>query len=186
MCQCNGETMDHILIHCKEANLLGSLFTGLLGFIGSYRRMIDPMYGWRNQMGKHSLNIWNLVPLCFVWSTWWEHNRCMFEDVESIGDRLIATFTESLFDRFPAGGFTHTDSTPLFLESLSFCTFLFSSFFFVILQSNLCHLYMKQSPINEIILIKKNRIGMKCDVVQTQYKNSIKIPRHVITHLQHS
>ena len=48
MCQCNGETMDHILIHRKEANLLGSLFTGLLGFIGSYRRMIDPMYGWRN------------------------------------------------------------------------------------------------------------------------------------------
>lgn len=30
------------------------------------RRGVDPLFGWRNLLGKHSLEIWNVVPLCEV------------------------------------------------------------------------------------------------------------------------
>ena len=38
-------------------------------------KVIDLLFGWRNWVGKHSLDIWNLVPLCLMWTIWHEWNR---------------------------------------------------------------------------------------------------------------
>lgn len=73
-------------------------------------------------MGKHSLDIWNLVMLCLMWIVWLEHNRCTFEDLESTRDQLLASFVGTLFNWSCAWGFTSRESIPMFIESLSFCT----------------------------------------------------------------
>ena len=70
-------------------------------------------------MGKHSSQIWNLVPLCILWCIWKERNRWTFEDLYSSGDQMFASFSGTLFDWSQAWGFTTSDSLPSFLSSLS-------------------------------------------------------------------
>ena len=40
------------------------------------------LLGWRNWLGKHFSNVWNMVPACLMWLLWWERNTCTFEDTE--------------------------------------------------------------------------------------------------------
>ena len=49
-------------------------------------------------VGEHLSGIWNLAPLCLMWSIWRECNNCTFEDEESSGNQLLASFIFSLFD----------------------------------------------------------------------------------------
>ena len=42
--------------------------------------VMDMSFGWRNWFGKHYLEVWNLVPLCLMWTIWGEQNQRIFED----------------------------------------------------------------------------------------------------------
>ena len=33
-------------------------------------RVMDLLFGWRNWFDKHSSDVWNLVPLCLMWTIW--------------------------------------------------------------------------------------------------------------------
>ena len=70
-------------------------------------------------MGKHSSQIWNLVLLCILWCIWKEQNRRTFEDLNSSGDQMLASFSGTLFDWSWAWGLTTSDSLSSFLSSLS-------------------------------------------------------------------
>jgi hypothetical protein len=48
-------------------------------------------------LGKHSSDIWNLVPICLLWTVWREPNRRMFEDLESSRTQFLALFSSTLF-----------------------------------------------------------------------------------------
>ena len=72
-------------------------------------------------LGKHLSNIWNFVMLCLMWCLWRECNRCMFEDVDSSRDSLLASFSGYMFDWSRACGLTSSDSLPLFISSLLCC-----------------------------------------------------------------
>jgi hypothetical protein len=43
-------------------------------------RVLELLFGWHNGLGKFSSDIWNLVPLCLMWTLWRECNRHTFED----------------------------------------------------------------------------------------------------------
>ena len=62
------------------------------------KTVLDLPFGWWNWLGKHSLNIWNLVPLCLLCCLWKECNRRTFQDLDSFKDQLLAFFSGSLFD----------------------------------------------------------------------------------------
>ena len=83
--------------------------------------MQDCLFSWWNWLGKHSSNIWNLVPLCLTWCIWRERNRWTVEDLNRSEDQLLALFSGSLFDWGRAWGLTSSDSIPLFLSSLLLC-----------------------------------------------------------------
>ena len=34
------------------------------------KKVSDLLMGWRNWLGKHASDIWNLVPLCVMWIIW--------------------------------------------------------------------------------------------------------------------
>ena len=69
MCHCNGETVDHLLLHCGKAYWLWSLVFRSFGISWVLPRSIA---NWRNWFGKHSSSIWNLVLLCLMGCIWRE------------------------------------------------------------------------------------------------------------------
>ena len=67
MCRYNGETVDHLLLHCEKAYWLWSLV--FRSFEISWvlpRSIADTLFGWWNWLGKHLSSVWNLVPLCLM------------------------------------------------------------------------------------------------------------------------
>ena len=119
MCCCNGETVDHLLLHCGKAYRLWSLVFRSFGIAWILPRSIaDTLFGWWNWLGKHSSRMWNLVPLCLMWCLWREWNWRTFEDMESSDDQLLASFSGSLSAWSRAWGLISSDSLPMFLSSL--------------------------------------------------------------------
>ena len=121
MCRHCGETVDHLLLHCEMAYRLWSFVFITFGLSWVIPRSIpDLLFGQWNWLGKHSSQIWNLVPLCILWCIWKERNRRTFEDLDSSSDQMLASFSGALFDWSRAWGLTSSDSLPSFLCSLSF------------------------------------------------------------------
>jgi hypothetical protein len=120
MCKNGWETGDHLLLHCEVA-------TALWGFVfqmfGSQwvlpAKVIDLLFGWFNGFGKHSSDIWNLVPLCLMWSLWQERNSRIFEDKEKSFLHLQEYFVGLLYDCSRSWGFTTASSLLEFVVSLN-------------------------------------------------------------------
>ena len=54
MCQCNGETVDHLFLHCGKANRLWSLVFRTFGISWVLPRSVaGTLFGWWNWPGKH-------------------------------------------------------------------------------------------------------------------------------------
>ena len=87
MCHCNGETLDHLLLHCGKAYWLWSLVFRSFGIAWVLPRSVaETLFSWWNWLGKHLSRIWNLVLLCLMWCLWRERNWRTFEDMESSDD----------------------------------------------------------------------------------------------------
>ena len=43
---------------------------------------------WHQWLGNHTLNIWNLIPVCLMWIVWLEWTCCSFEDTEKMLEEL--------------------------------------------------------------------------------------------------
>ena len=68
MCCRNGETVDHLLLHCGKAYRLWILVFRSFGIAWVLPRSVaDTLFDWWNWLGKHSSSIWNLAPLCVMW-----------------------------------------------------------------------------------------------------------------------
>ncbi len=61
------------------------------------RCVLDQLAGWRNCFGKNSSNVWNLAPLCVMWSLWRKRNNCTFENIEHSMGWLIEFYICTLF-----------------------------------------------------------------------------------------
>ena len=119
MCRCNGETVNHLLLHWGKAFQLWSLVFRSFGISWVLPRSIaDTLFGWWNWFGKHSSRVWNLAPLCLMWCIWRERNWRTFEDRDKSDNQLLAYFSGSLFDWSRAWGLTSSDSIPMFPSSL--------------------------------------------------------------------
>lgn len=109
----NGETVDHLLLHCPRASVLWNFV-----FHSFAIQRVLPWIGWQNWLGKHSSEVWNLVPLCWIWIVWRKRNRHTFEDLESSKSQTLEFFATSLFDWLHAWGFTTSSSVVTFIASL--------------------------------------------------------------------
>ena len=79
----------------------------------------DLLFGWRNWFGKHHSDIWNLAPLCLMWTVWLEHNSRIFEDVLCSTDQILEKFASSLFDWSRVWGFSTANCVADFIVSLN-------------------------------------------------------------------
>ena len=80
----------------------------------------DLLFGWFNRFGKRSSSIWNLVPLCLMWTIWHERNSRIFEDEEHSRTKMSELFFDLLFDWARVWGLTAEVSLPNFVVSLNF------------------------------------------------------------------
>jgi hypothetical protein len=119
MCRCNGETAEHLLLHCPVA---GGLWSWVLKAFGIHwvisGTVAELLFSWWNGLGRHSSDIWNLVPACLMWSIWKERNQRIFEDVFKADNQLLEGFILNLFDWSKAWGFSSCTSIPEFISSL--------------------------------------------------------------------
>ena len=83
LCCSNTESVDHLLLLCPIAHSLWMYMLRLFGIEwvmpGS---VVDLLFCWYHWLGKHSSNIWDLVPGCLMWTIWTERDRRTFEDEE--------------------------------------------------------------------------------------------------------
>ena len=81
LCCCNAESVDHLLFFCPITHSLWMYMLWLFGIDwvmpGS---VVDLLFSWYHWLGKHSFDIWNLVPDCLMWTIWTERNQRSFED----------------------------------------------------------------------------------------------------------
>ena len=132
LCRSNGETTNHLLLHCGKALQLWSLVFRSFGIYWVLPRSIaDTLFGWWNQLRKHSSRVWNLAPLCLMWCIWRERNWRTFEDRDKTDDQLLAYFSGTLFDWSRAWGLNFSDSIPMFLSSLLCNQFLLVTLVFL-------------------------------------------------------
>ena len=72
MCKANGESVDHLLLHCVYAKELWDLVLDMFGMCwvmpGSVRELLA---AWQGKTGKHPKHmIWRAVPHCVMWCLW--------------------------------------------------------------------------------------------------------------------
>ena len=69
MCYCNAESVDHLLLFCSIAHSLWMYMLRLFGIDWVMpSSVVDLLFCWYHWLGKHSFDIWNLVPGCFMWT----------------------------------------------------------------------------------------------------------------------
>ena len=99
LCCCNVESVDHLLLFCPIAHSLWMYMLRLFGINWVMpSSVVDLLFSWYHWLGKHSSNIWDLVPGCLMWTIWTKWNRRPFEDEEKTVVQLLEFCQWTLFD----------------------------------------------------------------------------------------
>jgi hypothetical protein len=100
MCKEDGETVDHLLLHCDFAKELWDMVFVLFGLHWVMpRRVIELFACWQGNFGRHQhINIWRAIPHCLMWCVWKERNARTFESCEQTVAELKLLFLRMLFD----------------------------------------------------------------------------------------
>jgi hypothetical protein len=98
LCKRDGESVDHLLLHCDVAstqwNLVFSRF-GMSWVMPS--RVIDLFACWWKAGRPRSAAVWKMVPICIFWCAWKERNLRCFEDMENSLENIVASFFRMLY-----------------------------------------------------------------------------------------
>jgi hypothetical protein len=120
LCESDGESVDHLLLHCKVANALWNIILSWFGLWwvmpGSVREALASWW-----LGGHSRSavVWKMAPLCLMWCIWRERNARCFDDSSRSFEELLHYFLFTLYT-WTAGWLALTViSFPDFLSRLS-------------------------------------------------------------------
>ena len=120
MCKADGESVDHLLLHCPYAKELWDMIFGLFGLQWVMpKTVLDLMYCWHGSVGRHSV-IWNAIPHCLMWCLWREHTARTFEDCELSVVELKLKFYRSLLDWMSVTGLFRMSNM---LDLIDCCSF---------------------------------------------------------------
>uniref|UniRef100_A0A2N9FRM3 Reverse transcriptase domain-containing protein n=1 Tax=Fagus sylvatica TaxID=28930 RepID=A0A2N9FRM3_FAGSY len=81
----DGESIDHLLLHCPYAKELWDMIFGLFGIHWVMPKcVIEVFWCWQGSFGRHqNLVIWKAIPHCLMWCIWRERNARTFEGSET-------------------------------------------------------------------------------------------------------
>jgi hypothetical protein len=122
MCKVDGESVDHLLLHCAYAKELWDLVFAMFGIAWVMPATVRDLFDcWLGKMGKHPIHmIWRAVPHCLMWCLWRERNLRTFEGCEKHVADLKLLFLRTLFEWM---GSTRLFGFSSFLEFIDSCCF---------------------------------------------------------------
>ena len=122
MCKCNGESVDHLFLHCPVAMDMWAMVFGLFGVSWVMPQSVVGLLDcWQGRFGCHRNGyIWLMVPHCLLWCLWREKNSRCFEDKERPISNLKLFFFSTLMDWLTA---LWNQSFLSFLNILDSCNF---------------------------------------------------------------
>jgi hypothetical protein len=98
MCKMNGESVDHLLLHCEVARALwNAIFSRFSLSWVMPLRMVDLFTCWWMGGRSWSAAVWKMVLCCLLWCLCRERNDRQFEDKERTTEELISFFFHSLY-----------------------------------------------------------------------------------------
>ena len=133
MCKKDGESVNHLLLHCKVAHALWCNIFSQLGLSWvMFSCILDLCACWCSSVRTRSAVVWKIVHICIFWMIWKERiNRC-FEDLEGSMEEILASLLYSLYL------WTAAHISPLYLSYADFLSrFSFSSQVFLLYISYL-------------------------------------------------
>jgi hypothetical protein len=122
MCLRDGESVDHLFLHCSMAADLWSLVFGLFGVQWVMPRSVLDLFScWLGQLGHHDhALVWKMIPHCVLWCLWRERNARLFDDSERHLPELKLFFFHTLLDWVVGSGVVSIHSI---LELIDLCKF---------------------------------------------------------------
>jgi hypothetical protein len=98
LCKRDGESVDHLLLHCDVASTLWNLVLSQFGMSWVMpSRVIDLFACWWKAGRLRSAAVWTMVPICIFWCVWNERNLRCFEDMENSLENIVASFFRMLY-----------------------------------------------------------------------------------------
>jgi len=99
MCKNNGESVDHLLLHCEIASALWyTTFSGVGLVLVMPRKVVNLFVYWRAPGGRFQLNaVWTMILTYLLWCLWREINDRSIEEHERTLVKLKALFFKTLF-----------------------------------------------------------------------------------------
>ena len=165
MCKCNGESVDHLFLHCPVATDLWAMVLGLFGVNWVMPKfVVEILACWQGQFGRHcNGHIWIVFPhylMCV---------NCMcFEDNEGSLSNLKLFFFRTLLDWLSVWRNQFLSSIPNLLYICNFCIW------FVYPYTHSVYLGVSFFYINKSLLLiqkKKKKKKKKKQQQQQQQRN---------------
>jgi hypothetical protein len=98
LCKRDGESVDHLLLHCDVASTLWiHVFTRFGMSWVMLKRVIDLFACWWKSGRPKSAAVWKMVPICIFWCVWKERNLSCFEDQKNSMEDILASFFHTLY-----------------------------------------------------------------------------------------
>uniref|UniRef100_A0A2N9H161 Reverse transcriptase zinc-binding domain-containing protein n=1 Tax=Fagus sylvatica TaxID=28930 RepID=A0A2N9H161_FAGSY len=122
LCKSNGESVDHLFIHCPMATDMWWMVFGMFGVQWVMPRTIMDLFScWSGQLRSHdTVLVWKMISHCLIWCLWHERSARHFEDSERHIHELKLFFFHTLFDWVLGSGAFSIHSI---LELIDLCKF---------------------------------------------------------------
>jgi hypothetical protein len=66
MCKRNGESVDHLLLHCEVVYALWNAIFNRFGFSWIMSRVVNLFASWWTDGRSRSSTVWKMVPSCLL------------------------------------------------------------------------------------------------------------------------
>uniref|UniRef100_A0A2N9FQZ1 Reverse transcriptase zinc-binding domain-containing protein n=1 Tax=Fagus sylvatica TaxID=28930 RepID=A0A2N9FQZ1_FAGSY len=121
MCKSDGESVNHLLLHCRIAQELWNLIFTLFETSWVMPSGVEDLFAfWTNTMGNsESGAIWKAVPHCPMWCLWRERNSRTFSGEENSVPALKYSL-QTLYEWLKASNLISSYSVADMLDSCSF------------------------------------------------------------------
>jgi hypothetical protein len=98
LCESDGETVDHLLLHCGVANALWNVILSWFGLCWVMPSSVKELFAcWWSGGRSRSAVVWKMAPLCLMWCIWRERNARCFEDSSRSFEDLKHYFLFTLY-----------------------------------------------------------------------------------------
>jgi hypothetical protein len=97
LCKSDGESVDHLLLHCRVTNAFWNAIFSRFGLCWVMPRSVRELFAcWWTGGRTRSAMVWKMIPLCLMWCIWRERNARCFEDSARSFEEILHYFLFTL------------------------------------------------------------------------------------------